>query len=266
MFAYKNYMKLFSLFLVAFASSTAAAAHNNDEQQQQQQLIGGGSFQLHGLHGEGHQCQDLSQLSSAVVSLIKMVDQHEQQQEHVEEEEGHHRVLGTCDGVSQGCTAAWCCFVCGWNCRRTRTLRGGAVDEIDSSTNFLLPAAATASIIEDEAPTKNNQKVNAGDEVITVNLNNNGSDTDNYPSSPECDGVSSGCTAWWCCTVCGWNCRRNLVEETNNALAWLEEGEGNNDLELPGCLAGANLKLVSPSVDGETDVVVDEKSPSSSNP
>ena len=265
MFAYKNYMKLFSLFLVAFASSTAAAAHNNDEQQQQQQLIGGGSFQLHGLHGEGHQCQDLSQLSSAVVSLIKMVDQHEQQQQQGEvEEEGHHRVLGTCDGVSQGCTANWCCFVCGWNCRRTRTrtLRGSsAVDEIDS-TNFLLPASAASSIIEAEAPTTNNEKVNAG-EVITVNLHNNGS-TDNYPSSPECDGVSQGCTAWWCCTVCGWNCRRNLVEETNNALTWLEDGD--DTLELPGCLAGANLKLLSPPVDGETDVVVNEESTSSSNP
>lgn len=199
----------------AFSIATAAA-----EEQSSSAL--GEVFQLHGIRGEGHRCQDLKDLSSALVLLVKQIDQQD-----------GRRSLQSCAGTSQSCRAWWCCNFCGWNCRRA--LRG--VEE-ESFLVAALPGQYTDQAITEETVVEEKPITAENHDLILVGQNN-----EDVGSSAQlhCSGGEQDCSAWWCCQVCGFGCDREAEEEEiSSIVSWLEETAAE---ELPGCLTGATVTM-----------------------
>lgn len=172
----------------------------------------GDVFQLAGLRGEGHHCQNLGELSSALLTLVEGMNQREERDGSAEE---GHRALFDCGPYNPNVGYPMCSW-CGW-CRRR--LRGGGEEEEDSFLLDTLP-----SPIED-----------------TKNAEENGATAKLLPSvTHTCEtSLQSLCKGAWCCLICGWSCDHEIEEENALALAWFEERGG--EYELPGCLAGSTL-------------------------
>ena len=189
----------------------------------------GGVFQLFGVRGEGHHCQTVEELSSAMISLLL------QEKEQWKNESGPHRELELdCPpNIDMGHPFCWLCLE---YCYR-RNLRG------DKEESFLIAApidgnddnndkASLLSMVKETTTSATTDVVVVDTEspkaVVVVTT---------HTCSQECVG------SILCCHICGTGCNEEYGEKRTRAIAWLEEtfSDGGKDEDLPGCLAGATL-------------------------